>query len=298
MKIKKNVIRETITGYLFIGPNLLGFIILSLAPILFSLVLCFSKWNMAKGISDLKFIGLDNFISVFKDPWFFDSLKNNLVFTAISVPVSIISALFLAMMINELAFFKKALRTLFFLPYVTNVVAICLVWMMLFQPTYGPINALLRTLGMIDPPAWLASEQWALFVVSLVHIWMFTGYNMVIYLSGIQGIPVELMEASEIDGASGIKKFWYVTLPLLSPTTFFILVTGLINSFKVFAPVNIMTDGGPGTSTSVLVYQIYISAFRYFKMGYASAIAWVLFIIVFIFTYLQWVGQKKWVNYM
>lgn len=292
----KNI--ETIKGYLFIGPNLAGFIILTLLPIIFSLVLCFSEWNMVGGIGDIKFVGLRNFTDMFKDVWFTDSLKNNIIFTCISVPVSVSTALLIALLLNKMVYLKNVLRTLFFIPYVTNVVAICLVWMMLFQPSYGPINGFLKAVGMSSPPGWLSSNYWALVVIAMVHIWIFTGYNMVIYLAGLQGIPVELMEAADIDGATGAGKFFHITLPLLSPTTFFILITGLINSFKVFAPINIMTQGGPGTSTTVLVYQIYVSAFRFFKMGYASAIAWVLFIIIFIITYLQWIGQKKWVNYM
>lgn len=289
---------ETAQGFLFIGPNLLGFIIFTLLPIVFSLILCFSQWNMVSGFKGLKFVGLENFKGMFSDVWFIDSLKNNLIFTCVTVPVSIAIALLIAIAIDKFAYLKNALRTMFFIPYVTNVVAICLVWMMIFQPSYGPVNGFLKSLGISNPPAWLSSDHWALFVICLVHIWIFTGYNMVIYLAGIQGIPKELEEAAEIDGATGTKKFFHITLPLLSPTTFFILITGLINSFKVFAPVNIMTEGGPGTSTTVLVYYIYISAFRFFKMGYASAVAWVLFIIIFIITYIQWIGQKKWVNYM
>jgi len=298
MKIKKHEMVETIKGYLFIAPNLLGFLIFTLIPVILSLILCFSKWSVVEGLKGIKFIGFDNFENLLTDELFTASVKNNFVFTLISVPISVGLALILAIILNKMVYLKNLLRAMFFIPYVTNVVAICLVWMMLFQPTYGPINGFLRSVGIENPPLWLSSEKLALLVIAFVHIWMFTGYNMVIYLSGLQAIPVELLEAGQIDGATGFKRFIYITLPLLSPTTFFILITGLINSFKVFAPVNLMTQGGPGTSTTVLVYYIYLTGFRFFKMGYASAIAWVLFVIVFIITLIQWHGQKKWVNYM
>ena len=291
-------LKQFLKGMAFIGPNYLGFILFTLVPVLFALILAFCEWNIQQGITGLRFIGLANFRELLTDVWFQDSLKNNLVFTVLSVPVIMLLALFLAVILNKYVFLKKTLRTMFFLPYVTNIVVVCYVWMMLFQPSYGPLNGFLRTVGITNPPGWLSDSHWSLATIILMNIWIFTGYSMVVYLAGLQGIPRELTEAAAIDGATGLKSLRYITVPLLSPTTFFILITGIINSFKVFAPISIMTDGGPGTSTTVLVYQIYISAFRFFRMGYASAVALVLFLIIFGITYCQWLGQKKWVNYM
>ena len=290
--------KRFLKGIAFIGPNYLGFILFTLLPVIFALFLAFCDWNVQQGLSGLKFIGLANFKELVTDVWFIDSLKNNFVFTIVSVPLIMAFALVLAVLLNKYVLMKKTLRTLFFLPYVTNIVVVCYIWMMLFQPTYGPINGFLRSLGLANPPGWLGDSHWALHTITMMNVWIYTGYSMVIYLAGLQGIPQELNEAAAIDGATGIKSFFHITLPLLSPTTFFILITSIINSFKVFAPISIMTDGGPGTSTTVLVYHIYISAFRFFRMGYASAIACVLFMIVFVITYLQWLGQKKWVDYM
>ena len=295
---RQKELKQLLKGLAFIGPNYLGFILFTLLPVLFALVLGFCEWNVQEGLSGIKWIGLANFQAMLTDVWFTDSLKNNFLYTLISVPAIMFGSLLLALVLNKFVFMKKTLRVMFFTPYITNIVVICYVWMMLFQPTYGPVNGWLHSIGIANAPGWLSDSRWALPSIMLMNVWIYTGYSMIIYLAGLQAIPTELLEAAAIDGATGYKAFRHITLPLLSPTTFFILITGIINSFKVFAPVSIMTDGGPGTSTTVLVYHIYISAFRFFKMGYASAIACVLFVIIFMVTYLQWLGQKKWVNYM
>lgn len=297
-KASKKEAIQVLKGIAFISPNFIGFFVFTLLPVIASLFLCFTDWNIQKGISGIVFTGLKNITKIFKDVWFIDSLRNNLVFTLVSVPLTMLFALALAIILNKSVFMKGALRVAFFIPYVANIVAVCSVWMMLFQPTYGFVNGFLRSLSVDNPPGWLSSNNWALLTIAILHVWIYTGYNMVIYLAGLQGIPNDVKEAAVIDGANSFQTLRHVTLPLLSPTTFFIIITGVINSFKVFAPVNIMTDGGPGTSTTVLVYHIYISAFRFFEMGYASTIAWVLFLIIFIITYFQWIGQKKWVEYM
>jgi multiple sugar transport system permease protein len=223
---------------------------------------------------------------------------NNIYFTIVTVPLTILLALIFACILNKYVFFKNVFRATLFLPYIVNIVAVCYVWMMLFQSNYGPINAFLRAMGIKNPPGWLGSAQWAMPTIMLMQLWINVGYCMVIYLAGLQQIPTELNEVSKIDGATHFKHFRYVVWPLLSPTTFFIVVTMVINSFKIFSPVNIMTDGGPGSKTTVLVFYTYITAFRFYKMGYASAVATVLFIIIFIITYIQWHGQKKWIDYM
>lgn len=296
--MKHKELRKFLVGMAFVGPNFLGFILLILFPVLFSFVLVLFEWNILRGFEGLRFVGLDNFRELVHDTRVGASLKNNAVFTLVTIPVKMMIALLLAVILDRYAFMRNGLKTAFFFPYITNVAAACAIWAMLFQPTYGPINGFLRSIGIDQPPGWLSSGDWALPTIMGLHIWMSIGYNMIIYLAGLQQIPSEMREAAMIDGASGFQVFRKVTVPLLSPTTFFLLVTNLIGSFKIFAPINILTEGGPGTSTSVLVYEIYISAFQFFKMGYASVIAWVLFVIVFIITCVQWMGQKKWVNYM
>ncbi len=295
--IKQKQMKEYLTAYLFILPNLLGFLVFILIPVIFSLFLSFSDWDLFSGIKGIKFAGLENFKEMAESPIVIKSLVNNILFSLITVIFIVVLALLLALLLNKNLFGKSFLRGMFFFPYVSNIVALCIVWMALFNSQSGPINLLLKQLGIDNPPGWLTSHFWALPSIMIVTIWINVGYVMVIYLAGLQGVPGELYEAAQIDGANAFKKFYHVTLPCLSPTTFFVVIITLINSFKVFGPVNIMTHGGPGDSTHVLVYYIYITAFRHYRMGYSAAMAWVLFIIIFAITIIQWKGQKKWVNY-
>jgi multiple sugar transport system permease protein len=290
--------RDDITGYLFLLPSLLGFIAFIAAPVVISLVLSFTQWDLVSGFQGIKFIGLENYLRMADDEWFVSSFRNNLFYTGLLVPVALGLGLYFATVLNDKIWMKQLLRTVFFTPYISNIVAVSVVWMALFHPGRGPINYFLRLIGIANPPLWLASDQWALPAITIIGIWINIGYNMVIYLAALQGVPRELYEACEIDGATGFHKFWRITFPLLSPTTFFLLITGIINSFKVFGPVNIITQGGPGTATTVLVYYMYTAAFRFYQMGYAAALAWVLFVMIFIITIIQWKGQKKWVNYL
>lgn len=298
MHIKHRELKRNITGYLFIAPNLIGFIILTLLPVLFSLGVSFTEWNLFTGAEGIKFVGLENYTGAFKDVWFIDSLKNNLLYTIVTIPVGLILSLFIAIILNDKVYGRNAIRAMFFMPYISNIVAISAVWLMLYNPSYGPINQFLMSIGIDNPPQWLASTKWALPAIMIMSIWSGLGYNAVIYLAGLQGIPRDLYEAADIDGANGWHKLRHITIPMLSPTIFFLLITGIINSFQVFGQINIMTQGGPVRATTVIAYYIYLSGFRYFKMGYASAMAWLLFIGIFIVTLIQWQGQKKWVNYI
>lgn len=253
---------------------------------------------MISGIGGLRYVGLQNYRDLPLDVWFTDSLKNNLVYTLVVIPTSLIISLFVALVLNDKIFAPKPVRTMFFIPYIANIVAVSAVWMALYHPKYGPINAFLRTIGIDNPPEWLASTTWALPAIMIMNIWGGLGYNSVIYLAGLQTIPKELYEAAEIDGVNGWTRLRHVTLPMLTPTIFFLLITGIIGSFQLFGQVNIMTQGGPGRATTVLAYYMYVSGFRYFQMGYAASIAWVLFGIVFIVTLFQWRGQKRWTEYL
>lgn len=298
MTKKRRRLKTDLVGYAFLLPSFLGFLVLIGIPVLHSLVLSFTDWDMVSSWKDTRFIGFKNYIALWSDPWFTASLKNNLIYTIFYVPGSLLFGFLFAFLLNRPAYARSAFRTIFFMPYISNVVAVSVVWMAIFHPTKGPINLFLQFLGIQNPPMWLASTSWALPVLIFIGVWINVGYTTVVYLAALQNIPQELIEAARVDGAGPKKILIYIIIPLLSPTTFFLLITGIINSFKVFGTVNVITRGGPGTSTTVLVYYLYTAAFSYYKTGYASAIAWVLFLIIFSITVIQWRGQKRWVSYM
>jgi multiple sugar transport system permease protein len=284
--------QEALAGYALIAPNLIIYTIFVVIPVLMSLVLAFTDWNFVGGFEKLKFVGLKNFMELPGDKWVTDSLRNNLRYMLV-VPITMAFGLLFALMLNRFAYARGFLRSMVFLPYITSSVAIAAVWLAIFHPSYGPITAFLQSLGIENPPKWLGSSQWALPTLMMIAVWAGFGYNMVIYLAGLQGIPQDLYEAADIDGAGAWAKFRYVIFPLLTPTSFFLLVTGVIGSFKVFDIINVMTQGGPGTATTMLAFVVYRTGFVFYKMGYASAIAWLLMIIVAIITLGQWWGQRK-----
>lgn len=287
--------KQKLIGYLFILPSVIGVIIFFLIPLIFSLVLAFTNWSGPAGLGT-EFIAFDNFTRLFQDPVFFVTLKNTIIYL-IHVPISVILAFFVSIILNRLVYMKSVLRAMFFLPYITSSIAIAFVWMLLFNPSDGPINQFLMLIGFSDPPGWLASTSEAMHAINIMSVWFILGFNVVIFLAALQNVPTELEEAAKIDGA----KFWhitrYVTFPLVSPITFFLMIIGFINTFKNFGLIHALTGGGPGESTTVLALYVYQNAFRYYELGYASAIAMILFIIILIVTLVQWYGQKKWVHY-
>jgi multiple sugar transport system permease protein len=293
----KQTFIENISGYLFILPSFIGFIVFFLFPVLFSLFLSLCKWNLSAGFSNIKFVGIENFKSILSDIWFTDSMKNSLIFTAATVSVGVGISLILAVILNKMVYIKNTLRVMLFLPYISSAVAVAIVWSIVLQPTYGPVNQFLRSLGMENTPNWLADVHWALPALIAMYIWQNLGYNIVVYMAGLTAISADLYEAAVIDGAGGLAKFFKITVPMISPTTFFLVIMGIINSFKVFDQVQVLTQGGPGTSTTVLALYIYREAFQFYDMGFASAAAWAMFVIIFIVTIIQWVGQKRWVTY-
>lgn len=288
--------KEALAGYLFIMPNLVGFFVFVLFGVVFSLAMSFTDWNLLQDFSSIKFVGLKNYLDLPKDTWFVDSFLNNLWFLLI-IPIQIFLAMVTASVLNSKIYGKTALRAMFYLPYVTSMVAISVVWMTMFNPRFGPINHVLTMIGISNPPKWLASVQWAKPAIGIIIIWQQLGYHSLLYLSALQNIPRSLYEAAEVDGASSVQKFFRITLPLVSPTTFLIAVIAIIASFQSWSIIQILTQGGPGTSTHILGFYVYNVAFKFYRMGYASAISWVLFIIIFLITLIQWRGQKNWVNY-
>jgi multiple sugar transport system permease protein len=290
-KVKR---RENIEGWLFIAPVILGVLAFQFIPLLVSLYASFTRWD---GIGAPEFIGLENFITLFTaDSLFRLTLKNTIYFTAGAIPLTVALSLFLALLCNRKMAGSNFYRTAYFTPHITNVVAISFVWFWFYAPEDGVINGLLSMVG-VDGPAWLSSSTWAMPAVIVVAVWQGVGYPMVIFLAGLQGIPQQLYEAAKIDGASAWHRLRYVTLPLLTPSFFFVLITSFITSFQVFGIIFVMTQGGPANDTNVYIYYLYQNAFSYGKMGYASAMAWILFILIATITMIQWRLQRHWVFY-
>jgi multiple sugar transport system permease protein len=293
---KKGLSRSTkrkLVAYSFIAPNFIGFAVFTLIPIIFSFMLGFLKWN---GNGMPKLAGLSNFTKLFSDTFFVASLKNTLIYCIGTVPLTLIAALLLAMVLNAKIKGRAIFRTIAFFPYVASLVAVTAVWSMIFHPTHGPVNAFLHyVVHMETLPNWFGKNLIMLTMI-LFSVWRFMGYYMIIYLAGLQGIPTELYEAAQLDGAGKFQRFWYITVPQLRATTFFVTVMLTINSFKVYDIAIMLAGGGDGklgTSSTVLVYYIYQKAFQEWDLGYASAVAMVLFVLVLLITIIQFRGQKK-----
>lgn len=286
--------KQQLLGYVFIAPNMLGVLLFFVVPAIFSFALMFTDYKFMN--PHVSFVGVDNFARLFKDEVFYVSLTNTFIFL-LSVPVSIMLAFIVAVVLNKSVYWKKTLRALFFMPYITSGVAIAFVWMLLFQPKMGPINGFLRAIGIDNPPGWLSTMETSMIAIDIIWIWFMLGYNMIIYLAALQEVSTEQLEAAKIDGAKWWRTIRSIVWPLVSPTTFLLLITGLIMTVKTFGIIQAITQGGPGNSTTILSLFIYKNAFRYYEMGYASAISWVLFFIILVITLIQWAGQRRWVHY-
>lgn len=285
--------KEWVAGYLFLLPNLIGFLVFTAVPVIMGLVISMSDYS---GFGKLNFIGIQNYIDMFQDSNFIISLKNNFFYTISTVPLTIFFSLLLALMLNRKLFCGNMFKTIYFFPNLTSMVAVGCVWLQLFQVKNGPVNQLLTALGVENPPKWFWGTSTAMASIVIVVVWKQAGYYMIMFLGGLKSIPAHLYEAAKIDGASALKTFRYITWPMLSPTTFMVTILTFIASFQVFDIINVTTEGGPGRETSVLVMRVYLEAFRYGKMGYAAAIGYFLFLIIFLLTIIQWRTQKKWVN--
>lgn len=288
--------KETLAGFLFVGPMLIGVTVLTLIPIIATFMLSLADWNFIAGFQQMKWVGLDNFERLFKDAAFLKSLKNN-AFFLLTVPVYLAVSMLLAVIIDKHVYMKGYFKVAYFMPYISSVVAVAIVWQVLFHPSNGPVNQLLMSMGIDNPPKWIADPKFALPSLMMISVWTSIGFNMIVYIAGLQSIPRDLYEAADIDGAGNWVKFKSITFPQLSSTSFFLLVTGIISTFKVFDLIAILTKGGPISSTSMIVWYLYDTAFVNLKIGYASSMAVVLFACVMLITVLQWIGQKKWVNY-
>ncbi|MDQ0254116.1 multiple sugar transport system permease protein [Evansella vedderi] len=285
--------KEAIIGWLFLLPEMIGLALLYVFPLIFSLILSFSQWNLLGGLSGIEFVGLDNFKQMFQDEKVLIAIKNNLQFTFMVVPISMAISLVLAVVIHSNVYLQSYFKVAFFIPYISSIIAVGAVWRALYHPSAGPINQFLMSIGIADPPKWLADTSASLLAIIIITIWTLIGYVVVIYIAGLSNIPPSLYEAASIDGASNFQKFYKITLPLLGPTHMFLAITLLIGSFKVFDLIAFLTDGGPINSSTVLVYLIYEEGFQKYNMGYASALSWLLFAIVSVLTFLTWKVQNN-----
>lgn len=287
---KKMMLKKNLVAYSFIAPNFVGFAVFTLGPIIFAFILAFLNWD---GSNAMTFAGLSNFAALFSDARFKIALWNTIVYTVATVPLTMAAALFLAILLNQKLKGRNFFRTVSFFPYVASLVAVTVVWNMMFLPGRGPVNNVLALMGVANPPGWATSKDWAMISVIMFSIWKNMGYYMIIYLAGLQGIDRQLYEASSLDGATAWQRFRFVTLPQLRSTNFFVLIMLTIACFKVYDIVYMLTMGGPGTSTLVLVYHIYNTAFISWNLGYASAIAMVLFLLVLAVTLVQMRGERR-----
>lgn len=285
----------------FLVPSLIGLAIFYLAPMLISVFISFTNWNgldrlMAPGFMAEHYIGFDNYKEILSSDEFWKVLGNTLEYIVLYIPLMLIVSLAVATLLSRQRKGVGVFRVLYYIPVLTSWVAASLIWKTILAPQFGAMNNILALFG-IKGPGWLLDEKWAMPAIVLVSVWKDMGFFGLILLSGIIGINKSYYEAAEIDGAGAMTRFFKITLPLLTPAIFYVLVVSLINSFQLFPQIMIMTDGGPNGATQVMVERIYKYGFRYFEMGYASAFSWILFVIIMLCTALQLRGQKRWVNY-
>jgi multiple sugar transport system permease protein len=284
--------RESIAGYLFITPAVIGFVVFLAGPFLASLLISFTDYKL---LVAPQWVGLDNYRALMVDPLFWQSLKVTFQYAIVALPLGLVLSLGLAVLLNQKVRGISFWRTIYYLPAVVSGVAVAVLWSWILNPEFGLLNLLLRYFG-IRGPHWLSDTRTALPALIVISLWG-VGGSMVIYLAGLQGIPTELYEAAELDGAGAWRRFISVTLPMLSPVIFFNLVLGVIGSFQFFTEPFIMTKGGPENSTLTYMLYLYRNAFNYFKMGYASALAWVFFALVLVLTLAVFRSSPMWVHY-
>lgn len=294
-KISSIALRQNLLGYLWISPWIIGFCLFIFGPMIASFSYSFTNYRI---INEPRFVGFDNYVTALTaDSLFWPSMARTFSFMLISVPIGVIGSLLLAILLNQQLRGETLYRTFFFLPTLTPLAAAAILWSWILHPDVGMVNHLLSLVG-IDGPAWLASTRWAMPSIVLITLWTsIGGGRMIIFLAGLQGVPQELYESASIDGAGALSKFWNITLPMISPALFFNLILGVIAALQVFTTAYITTRGGPGRSTWFYALHIYTNAFEYFDMGYASALAIILFVVLLIFTVIQLWFSTRWVFY-
>lgn len=286
--LKKLINNDKVSATIFLLPAILGSFIFIIIPICLSFYLSFTSWDL---LSSIEVVGLKNYIQLFHSKDFYFILWNTVYYALVTTVFGVLIPLILACFLNSKIKGAEFFKTVYFLPFITPMVVIAIVWAWIFDPNYGLINSILNT-----HIPWLFDSKYAMNAVIFVSVWKLIGYNMIIFLAGLTAINSNLYEAAKIDGASSLKTFFMITIPQLSPTIFFVIIITTISSFQIFDLIYLMTQGGPLDSTNVLVYKLYQSAFEHFNIGEASAIAYVLFVIIFLLTISQWKLKSKWVN--
>lgn len=284
--------REALTGWLFVSPALIGFGIFTFGAILYSLYLSFTDYDL---FGKPEWVGLKNYIKAFTDDqYFYQYFGNTFYFALVLVPVVLVISLFLAILINKkVGKIAKAYRVALFLPSITSTVAVSMVWLWIFNPDMGILNNFLTAIGFQNPPMWLSDPEWSKPALIIMRVWQMSGYYMLLFLAGLQTIPETLYEAAEVDGASSWQKFRRITVPMLSNTTFVVVILLIIESFNMFESIFVMTEGGPLGSTSTIMYYIYEQGFMSYNMGYASALAWIFFALILVFTLIQFRFRRE-----
>ena len=294
----KRKTKNNIAGYCFLAPALIIFLLMVALPVVLSLGLAFTKWNFFSGMEGIKFVGFDNFIKLFtKDRSFKGALLNTFVYAIATVPVTVFISLILAHVLNGKVYGQRFFRLAFFIPYISNMVALGAIFKFLFRSD-GPVNAILTNCFHVEKvPGWLSDSELTRIPIICVMVYAGIGFCLIVYIAALKNVPADLYEASAIDGASPVKQFFKITVPMISPTTFYLLVVRLISAFQIFAAINIISDGGKNSGSVSLVVMIYDEAFKQYNFGYASAIAWVLVVFILAITLINFKAQKHWVHY-
>jgi multiple sugar transport system permease protein len=279
-------------GYVFILPSLILLLVFTFAPLVFSLYLSLHRWTVPSP-SDAPYVGTTNYEFVLEDRFFWRAMRNSMYYAVLAVPLGMAVSLAIAVILNQRLPGVNIFRALFFLPVISSWVAVSVIWLYLLEPQTGLINQFLLNAFKLRGPNWLGDPNLAMITVVMVATWKNMGFSMVIWLAGLQGIPLDLYDAAEVDGASRWQQFRYVTLPMLAPTTAFLSITGVIGALQVFTPIWVMTKGGPIGSTDVIVYRIFVKAFQEFNFGVAAAMSWLLFVVIFTLTVAQLFYQKR-----
>lgn len=285
----------------FLLPSLIGLMVFSFLPLIISGLISLTDWNGLDTLTDPTFlaehfIGFENYKTILSSSEFWRTLGNTAEYIVLYIPLMLAASLLVAYLLSRPNKGVGAFRVLYYIPVLTSWVAASLIWKSVLAPQYGAMNGILEFFG-IEGPGWLLDEKWAMPAIVLVSVWKDMGFFGLILLSGIVGINTTYYEAADIDGANGWTKFVRITLPLLTPSIFYVLIVSMINSFQLFPQIMIMTGGGPNGATQVMVERIYQYGFRYYRMGYAAAFSWILFVIIMIFTMIQMKGQERWVHY-
>ena len=289
---RRAAFKRNLEGWLFASPWIIGFVLWTLGPMVASFVLAFMEWDL---VSSPRWVGFNNVREMARDVVLLEALKVTTIYSLLSVPLHLVFGMGLAMLLNTKIAGMRFYRTAFYLPSVLSGVAVALLWRWLFSSEFGLFNILLSYFG-VRGPSWLGDERWALPSLVLMSLWG-VGAGTIIYLAGLQGIPADLYEAAEVDGARGWARFRHITLPLMTPVLFFQLIVGIISALQIFTPALVMTNGGPNNATNFVLLYLYRNAFQYFRMGYASAIAWVLFLYILVLTLIVFRSSALWVHY-